>query len=274
MDGPGNRYVLFLQGCNFDCLNCHNPHTINACNDCGVCIEVCAPGALQLGVRGMEFTPSLCTGCDECLVACPFDSSPMVVERTVADILAELERAAAFLSGITVSGGEPTQQLDFLLELFRAIKQRGDLSHLTTFVDSNGSLELADWDRLAPWLDGAMLDLKSATPELHEFITGQPNAPVLASIHHLFRLGKLHELRLLAIPGLTDTDEELAAFASTIREIDSGIRLVVNAFRHHGVRASGRRWPEATDETVRSVVDRLRGHGLSNVVGPVLSLSL
>ena len=45
VDGPGNRFIVFLQGCGFDCLACHNPYTINPCDDCGACLPACRPRA-------------------------------------------------------------------------------------------------------------------------------------------------------------------------------------------------------------------------------------
>ena len=266
VDGPGNRYVLFLQGCNFDCLNCHNPHTINVCNSCGLCLEFCEPGSLSLGLDGVEFEPSLCTGCDRCLDACPFTSSPMVVGRGVEQVVADLVRCEAFLTGVTVSGGEPTQQLDFLCELFAAVKSHPSLQRLTTFVDSNGSLDPSGWQRMAPWLDGAMIDVKAVSPDLHRRITGHDNDAVLGSVRLLHALGKLHEIRLLVIPGVTDTVEELERYAGFVRSVDPTVRLVLNAFRHHGVRPAGREWPQAAAADVAAAAASLRAGGLGQVV--------
>jgi pyruvate formate lyase activating enzyme len=227
VDGPGNRFVAFLQGCEFNCFNCHNPYTIP---------------------RG---TPR---------------ANQAARPHTVGDVLAELEPLQAFLSGITVSGGEPTLQLDFLVALFTAIKEQPGLRRLTTFVDSNGILGREGWERLAGCMDAAMIDVKAVDPEVHRRITTRGNAPVLASVRQLHRLGKLHEVRLLVIEGLTDTDRELDRYAAFVRSVDPNLRLKLMAFRHHGVRAQGRAWPETSIATMHRVEHRLVGGGLTGVV--------
>lgn len=263
VDGPGNRFVVFLQGCNFDCFNCHNPHTINRCDACAVCLDACEPRALDLVDGLIAFDPTRCTGCDLCLAVCPTDSSPMALERTVDSLLDEIRPHVPFLSGVTVSGGEPTLQLDFLEALLRGVRE--DLG-LTTMVDSNGSLDVPGWRRLVPVLDGAMVDLKAMTPATHHRITGQDNSAVLSAIRYLRRVERLHEVRLLVIEGLTDSQEELAAYAAFLGGLDPGIRLRLLAFRHHGVREHGRSWPETRPETLHRVAGTLAGMGLVDVV--------
>ena len=266
VDGPGNRFVVFLQGCNFDCVNCHNPQTINVCDACAECLGACDRGALQIIGGAMHFDSAACDGCDRCLDACPYASSPMARRRSVDELLGELELREPFLSGVTVSGGEPTLQLAFLHSLFLEVKRHPRLRRLTTFVDSNGTLPPAGWDALAPWLDGAMVDLKAAHPATHRRITGSDNEAVLATIRHLHRLGKLHEVRLLVIEGLTDVADELAAYAAFVRSVDAGVRVRLMAYRHHGVRPQGRQWPETSPATMTRVEATLRDAGLAGVV--------
>jgi len=103
VDGPGNRLVIFLQGCNFDCACCHNPDTIGQYN-------------------------------------------PMARQYSVAEILELLREHLPFLTGVTVSGGEPTKQLKFVIELFEAIKADQELAGLSCFIDSNGYLGESGWE--------------------------------------------------------------------------------------------------------------------------------
>jgi len=219
VDGPGNRYVLFLQGCNFNCTACHNPHTI-----------------------------------------------PLVTHRArlmnVADVLAELRPLHHFLSGITVSGGEATLQHRFVHDLFLAVKSEAELAHLTTFLDTNGSAPVSTWDLLLPVTDGAMVDLKALDPDLHIALTDSPNDDVKLSIQRLAEAGKLHEVRLLLVPGVNDTDDQLRRTANWLLSVDPAMRIKVIGFRGHGVRASARHWPEATAERRREWQSVLRQAGV------------
>lgn len=193
VDGPGNRFVVFMQGCNFDCVACHNPHTIAR-------------------TSGPHF------------------------RTTVDDVLDKLRPAAPFVSGITISGGEATLQPEFLLALFAAMDADPALAHLTRFLDSNGSADIATWIKLAPHIHGAMIDLKCFDPEVHHRLTHQSNAPVLKAIRYLHAMKLLYEVRLLILEGFNDDPMLLRRTGHWLASIDPTMRLKVIGFRDHGVR--------------------------------------
>lgn len=222
VDGPGNRFVVFLQGCNFDCIACHNPQTI--------------PG--HAPVDGHQ---------------------PR--RRTVADLLDEIRVVLPFIRGVTVSGGEATQQPTFLHAFFQAIRTDPELRHLTCLVDSNGACDLATWDELAPVMDGAMIDLKCFDSAIHQRMTGQPNDRVLASIEHLHRSGLLHEVRLLVVGGVNDDSELLRRTGSWLATAAPGTRLKVIGFRRHGTRAQDPPLQEPAAEQLAAVADILGSMG-------------
>jgi YjjW family glycine radical enzyme activase len=237
VDGPGNRFVVFLQGCTFDCLACHNPYTINPCVDCGDCVDTCPSGALGVDESGrVRWDAATCAGGDTCLDVCPHDASPKARTLAVADLLDRIRPAAPFLSGITVSGGEATRQPVFVRDLFAAV--RAEFDRLTCFVDTNGDTSPGTWDLLDPVMDAAMVDLKCLDDDLHRRLTGASNASVLASIRHLAGRGKLFEVRLLLIAGVNDSDDLLTRTGQWLAGVDSGLRVKVIGYRDHGVRPS------------------------------------
>lgn len=254
VDGPGSRYVIFLQGCNFDCIACHNPYTINECDSCGVCVDQCPEDALDLldGPFVVLDEPA-CTECDICIDVCPSDSTPLSSWRSVDSILDEIRPIARMIRGITVSGGEATQQPDFLVALFSAIRADSGLEHLTILVDSNGATPDATWERLVPLMDGAMIDLKALDPEVHHLLTARPNTQVLASIRLLASAERLTEVRILAMPGYNTDDAAVAAMSDWLDEHAPGVPVKLIAFRHHGVRSEGLHVPPATPSDMESV---------------------
>ena len=272
VDGPGNRLVIFLQGCNFDCIACHNPHTIGECNHCGDCVPACHADALSLVDGRIVFNPLTCDQCDDCLEVCPINANPMVRDYDVADILELARRHRPFLTGITVSGGEPTKQLGFVVALFAAIKADEELAGLDCFIDSNGHLGASGWDSLLPVTDGVMLDIKSFDDAAHRELTGKENLKSLRSARLVHEAGKLYELRFLLVPGVTDSDDELDGLVDFVKDLGGDVRVKLNAFQHHGVRPKALEWEKMSKAGVGKAAARLREAGIPDVVTPAVYL--
>ncbi|MDR2246765.1 MAG: YjjW family glycine radical enzyme activase [Treponema sp.] len=202
VDGPGNRAVVFLQGCNYDCVYCHNPETISLCRSCGACVKVCPAGALPAALpaaAGPAWEREKCVLCDACLKACPYNSSPRVRFMTPAEVMAELEPSLAFIRGVTVSGGECTLYPDFLRALGALVREES----LSFFLDSNGSYDYAGDPALMSVTDKVMLDVK-ADPDEAEYrrVTGRSGGGLLQKLDSLAGMGKLWEARTVVSPGL------------------------------------------------------------------------
>jgi len=169
VDGPGVRFVVFMQGCPMRCLYCHNPDT---------------------------WTPN--TG----------------KQMSVEEILKAYEKNKSFYrnGGLTVSGGEPLMQIDFVTELFEAAKEKGihtclDTSGIT-FNSENEAL-LAKFDRLVAVTDLVMLDIKHINPEEHLKLTKQPNNEILKFAEYLEHKKIAVWIRHVVVPGITDNEKYL-----------------------------------------------------------------
>jgi pyruvate formate lyase activating enzyme len=194
----------------------------------------------------------------------------MVREYSIDDILDIARAHKAFLSGITVTGGEATLQLRFVIDLFAAIKADPELKNLSCFVDSNGHLGIDAWQRLMPVTDGGMLDIKAFDPAMHRELTGQDNRRSLQSAELLSAAGKLYELRFLLIPGITDKPSEIEALIRFVQKLGDGTRVKLNAFQLHGVRGAAAAWQPMSEDGVDAVAEQLSAAGISNVVRPAL----
>ncbi len=261
VDGPGNRAVVFLQGCNFQCQYCHNPFTINLCTSCGICVPECPSGALILQDGQVFWNEDVCTGGDACIKACPSFSSPKVKVYTPEALWNSLLPYAPFISGISVSGGEPALQPGFLAQLFQIVKTR---SRLTTLIETNGYAGPDAYAALLPLLDIALVDLKIFNEEKHIQLTGHELPAVLETIRFLQIYGKLGGVNEVIVPGF-HTDEDVIRAARFLSGIDPAIPFKLLRFRPHGTAGPALGWESPDDETMDHFVNLAREQGLSVV---------
>lgn len=164
VDGPGNRFVVFLQGCPMNCRYCHNPETIPFIN--------------QLESK---------------------EASELITISS-SSLVGEILKYKDYISGVTFSGGECTSQFDFIIDVSMELKRLG----VHVLIDTNGLLETNKMIELSNEVDGIMLDLKALNPKTHKDITGVDNELVLNNFKALIALNKIYEIRTVIIPGVVD----------------------------------------------------------------------
>ena len=233
-DGPGIRTIVFLKGCPLSCKWCSNPESQNMkpvimykkneCLHCGRCINACSRKAISFENKTF-IDRSICTGCGECANACP--AGALVVKgktMTVQQLIRELKKDATTYrrsgGGITLSGGEPLVQYEFAAELLRACKAQG----WDTAIETTGAGITEAVEKVIPYVDTVLLDIKHLDTEKHKKFTGIGNEQILKNAARISQISST-VVRVPVIPGFNYSEEEIRAiteFAKTLR----GVRTI------------------------------------------------
>ena len=180
-DGPGVRYIVFLQGCKMRCKYCHNPDTWNLSGG----EEKSADELIQSALKFKKYWGDK--------------------------------------GGITISGGEPLLQIDFLIELLKKAKEQG----IHTTIDTAGNPFtreepfFAKFEELMKYTDLLLLDLKEINPKRHKELTGFENSNILEMAKYLSEIGKPVWIRHVLVPENSDFDEDLTALGDFIGSLSN-----------------------------------------------------
>ncbi len=218
VDGPGVRFVTFLQGCHMRCRYCHNPDTWKLANAAAVSEPQITENAAQAHANAVQNTAS-----DSAAPSSVCNYKEMTPSALIRQAL-RYKRYWGKEGGITVSGGEPLLQIDFMNELFRLAKENG----VGTVLDTAGqpfTREDPFFSKLTDLMENTdlvMLDLKHIDPEKHRALTGHSNENILAFARYLNEIGKPMWIRHVLVPGVTDDNENLhgiRAFLDTLSNV-------------------------------------------------------
>ncbi len=195
VDGPGIRFVLFVQGCPMRCLFCHNPDT----------------WLLDYGK-----------------------------EKSVEELMVEIRKYKHYYGndgGVTISGGEPLMQIEFVTKLFRALKDENIHTCLdTSGVTFNDSPEtIKKFDDLMEVTDLVMLDIKHITSDNHRALTGHPNKNILAFAKYLDDKNKPMWIRHVLVPTINDDEESLKKLREFIDTLHNVENIEVLPYHTYGI---------------------------------------
>jgi len=230
-DGPGIRTTVFFKQCPLKCVWCHNPESISKkpqlewfkhkCIGCKTCIETCKQGALTFKEDGLYIDREKCIGCAECEEACP--STALHIFGSwweLNDLFHEVDKDKVYYTkskgGITVSGGEPTLQLDSLVEFFKKCKE----NDISTALDTCGYASRKTFEQILPFVDLILLDIKEIDSKRHELFTGVPNELILENAiwmsDHVKQNNKELWIRTPIIPNYNATEENIKGIGDFI----------------------------------------------------------
>lgn len=241
-DGDGIRTTVFFKGCPLKCEWCHNPETQRfekemqvdreKCTGCGTCASVCPNGAVRMTEdHWPSWDPKACTFCGKCENFCPAGVREIVGrEYTVKELTKELMKDQMFYEesggGVTFSGGEVmSMDMDFILAMAKELKRQD----VTLTIDTCGYVPYERFEKLLPYVNTFLYDVKVMDPELHKKYMGTDNKLILENLIRLSQDGARIYIRIPTIKEVNGNEENMKETIAFLKEHDihpAGVNLL------------------------------------------------
>jgi glycyl-radical enzyme activating protein len=283
-DGPGLRTNVFLKGCPLRCQWCSNPESQHVqtefalfahnCIACGQFVEAC-PIRWQQD-KGSSWTKELEEAYHTRVMKCPTEAIHRIGEqRTAGEVMAEVVRDLPFYGdsgGMTLTGGEPTMQPHFTEALLRLAKAET----ISTAMETCGYTRWTVLERLLPYLDHILFDVKHIDTRVHQVFTGVGNELILSNLRQLVELGAPVTIRVPLIPGFNASPESLRAIAEFVLALNSSVAsldlIPYHTFGRSKYTALNRDYPweeyqRLTDQELETLARVIESYGLTVNIG-------
>lgn len=286
-DGPGIRVTIFFKGCPLRCAWCHNPESISGkvqkmynpdkCIGCKSCIEACPEDACELTSAGIVTNTDRCTGCGKCADVCPTKATEMSGRTlTLNEAVEIVEKERVFFEesggGVTISGGEPLLQHEFLMTLLDELGRRG----IHRAVDTTGFCSPDILLEVAKRTDLFLYDVKMMDSDRHKQWTGVANEKIKENLQRLAATGADINIRIPLVKGVNDDNDNIRQTAAFVAALP-GDGKKVNLLPYHNIAANKYRrlgetydpgaMGEPDDDDIARVVALFDDAGLETVIG-------
>ena len=252
-DGPGIRTTVFLKGCPLACVWCQNPESQRhqpevllypeRCTGCGQCVPACPSQAIRVEDGKSHTDRNLCKGCGKCADVCLNEARRLAGRVwTAEDVFADVKRDDAFYrrsgGGVTLSGGEPLAQAEFSTAILSLCKRAG----LHTAIETTGLAQWATLEQVLEHVDLVLYDLKHMDSASHQKFTGMPNDLILENLKRIHREYSIPIVaRIPIVPGHNADLKNIEATARFIvNALGSGAKVNILAYHRLGEAKYGR----------------------------------
>jgi pyruvate formate lyase activating enzyme len=245
LNGPGIRTVILFKGCPLHCLWCSTPESQKAdpeialypdkCTQCGQCISVCPLEAITLKGAMISIDRGLCNNCGKCAEFCHSEAIKVLGRSMSVEVLVEhVKKDMVFYKhsngGVTLSGGEPLLNPDFMSELLQAFKKEG----INVGVDTCGHVPWQNIESVLPYVDFFLWDIKHIDPERHRELTGVSNELILRNVRAVSERNIPLYIRFPVIPSYNDSEENIRATCELALDLLSVVEVDLLPLHHLG----------------------------------------
>ena len=279
-DGDGIRTTVFFKGCPLRCKWCHNPESFafkkqimydeGVCKNCHKCVGLCEANIVIDGKH--VFLRDKCVRCEKCARVCPAEAfSVSGYDITPEALVEELLRDELIMKGsgggVTFSGGEPLMQVDYCVKVAKLLKEHG----INLAVDTSAFVAREAIDKIIPFTDMFLFDIKAIDEDVHFACTGVYNKQILENIKYVDSLGIPMEIRYPYVPGMNDGEvEKIGAFIAKMKSVKAVRILPYHSYAEHKYTCLGMAYPipdvpTPTQEEIAAATEKMKALGV-NVV--------